>query len=77
MGTLQESGAAMTNDRAVYLSYLLRLWSMRVDDKTVWRASLESAITGERIGFASLDDLLDFLKRQTGGCSGHMGGDER
>lgn len=60
-----------------YLSYLLRLWQVRSDEdvhqsaeKPVWRASLESALTGERKGFASLDDLFDFLRAQTGVPSG-------
>ena len=50
----------------MYQSYLLRLWSARVDGETVWRASLESALTPQRQGFASLDDLFDFLQQQTG-----------
>jgi len=50
----------------MYQSYLLRLWSARVDDKTVWRATLESALTRQRQGFAGLDDLFDFLRQQTG-----------
>ena len=52
-----------TPERHDYLSYLLRLW--RVDkEEAVWRASLESPLTGERIGFASLDALFDFLRQQ-------------
>ena len=48
-----------------YRSYLLRLW--REDGgQQPWRASLESAITGERRGFASLDALFRFLRQQTG-----------
>jgi hypothetical protein len=34
--------------------------------KATWRASLESTRTGERRGFASLDELFDFLREQTG-----------
>ncbi|MBN1219857.1 MAG: hypothetical protein JXM69_13090 [Anaerolineae bacterium] len=45
-----------------YLSYLLRLW--QTDNKPTWRASLES-LTGERQGFASLEELFDYLKTQT------------
>ncbi len=33
---------------------------------TIWRASVDSPLTGERQGFARLDDLFDFLRRQTG-----------
>ena len=46
-----------------YLSYLLRLWRVS-EDKTVWRASLESSYTGERKGFADINDLFDFLQAQ-------------
>ncbi|HUW14797.1 MAG TPA: hypothetical protein VM537_34075 [Anaerolineae bacterium] len=56
----------MAEEQAVYLSYLLRLWSAGSDDQAVWRASLESACTSQREGFASLDDLVGFLRRQTG-----------
>jgi hypothetical protein len=30
-----------------------------------WRASLESARTGERAGFASLEELFGFLEKET------------
>lgn len=62
-----------------YMAYLLRLWQPSDDEAelqngepprcwkgAVWRASLESAHTGELKGFASLDDLFSFLRRQTG-----------
>jgi len=55
-----------------YLSYLLRLW--RVSEvggaqsagEAHWRASLESPHSGERVGFAGLEELFGFLLRQTG-----------
>ena len=53
-----------TPERRDYLSYLLRLWRVG-KQKAVWRASLESPHTGERIGFASLDALFAFLRQQT------------
>lgn len=75
----------MDKEQADYLSYLLRLWRVSGDgesephhgaEKVVWRASLESSRTRERQGFASLEDLFDFLRQQTGvssdadqGCS--------
>ncbi len=42
-------------------SYLLRLW--RVDEPRGfnWQASLEIPETGERIGFASLEELFAYL----------------
>jgi hypothetical protein len=48
-----------------YLSYLLRLWETQSEGALVWRASLESALTGERQGFASLADLIAFLEQET------------
>jgi hypothetical protein len=46
------------------LSYLLRIW--QEDDETaVWRASLQSPQSGERMGFASLERLFDFLQGET------------
>ncbi len=53
-----------TPERRDYFSYLLRLWRVGTE-KAVWRASLESPLTGERIGFASLDALFAFLLQQT------------
>jgi hypothetical protein len=48
-----------------YLSYLLRLWQTQHEGRLVWRASVESARTGERRGFASLDELHAFLVGET------------
>jgi hypothetical protein len=61
----------MTKEKSDYLSYLLRLWR-ESEEKTAWRASIESSRTGERKGFASLDDLFDFLRRQIGAASDAM-----
>ena len=47
------------------IAYLLRLWQTRSKRELVWRASLESARTGERRGFANLTDLLTFLEQET------------
>ena len=52
-----------------YLTYLLRLWRMRGEGVAGWRASLAAPGSGERHGFASLDDLFLFLRRQTGAGS--------
>ena len=49
-----------------YKSYLLRLWSAGSGKEQEWRASLEDARGGERMGFGTLDDLCAFLRRQTG-----------
>ena len=46
------------------VSYLLRLWQAEREGTLVWRASLESAHTGERWGFASLAELYAFLDQE-------------
>ncbi|MDY7080124.1 MAG: hypothetical protein SXV54_24855 [Chloroflexota bacterium] len=56
----------MTSKQLHYLSYLLRLWQTSSDGEEIWRASLEIPGTGERRGFASLQDLFDFLQARTG-----------
>lgn len=45
-----------------YSAYLLRLW--RDSEQSPWRASLEDAQSGERHGFADLEQLFSFLRRQ-------------
>jgi hypothetical protein len=59
-----------------YFSYLLRLWR-EGDEGTGWRASLHDPHTGERMGFASLDELFEHLRKQTGTPPGPDGGPER
>jgi hypothetical protein len=49
-----------------YFSYMLRLWQTGREGEATWRASLEDPHTGERCGFASLEELFSFLKRRTG-----------
>jgi hypothetical protein len=63
----------MAKGQPDYLSYLLCLWrvsgdgaSLGMGNRAIWRASLESTRTGERRAFASLDELFDFLRDQTG-----------
>ncbi len=61
MTTFTSDGA-----RKGYRSYLLRLWCADALDQC-WRASLEDPHTGERIGFASLEQLFTFLMEQVEG----------
>lgn len=49
----------------LYKSFLLRLWPTHGADGIVWRASLEDAHTGTRIGFSSIRRLHEFLLDQT------------
>lgn len=46
-------------DQPDYHSYLLRVW--REYRQSPWRASLESAATGQRHSFADLERLFAFL----------------
>jgi hypothetical protein len=52
----------VSRERRRYVSYLLRLWQIKSGGELAWRASLESALTGKQKGFASLDDLFEFLR---------------
>ena len=59
----------MPEEPQEYQSYLLRLWRTSSQGKLAWRASLESAQTGERRGFADLASLFAFLEEQTGAAA--------
>ena len=43
-------------------SYLLRLWQVRAGGRWVWRASLEDAQSGGRLGFDSVEALCCHLQ---------------
>jgi hypothetical protein len=58
-------GQLSEQEQRRHISYLLRLWRVRSQDGIVWRASLESARAGERMGFVSLEDLFSFLENET------------
>jgi hypothetical protein len=47
-----------------HLAYLLRLWRADNGTEAIWRASLQDVRTGERLGFAGLDEALVFLRQQ-------------
>jgi hypothetical protein len=53
-------------ERWGYVSYLLRLWREKDGQTIWWRASLQDPHSGERVGFSRLDDLVAFLREQTG-----------
>jgi hypothetical protein len=59
----------MTKEAPRYMAYMLRLWRANTGAQPVWRASLESPHTGERLGFASLEALFVFLVEKTGGVT--------
>jgi hypothetical protein len=54
----------MNEESDVYHAYLLRLWSVLVQGKRQWRASLESPHSGERHVFASPEQCFVYLREQ-------------
>jgi hypothetical protein len=48
-----------------YLSYLLRLWETTSGRERIWRASLEIPGLQGRRGFATLQELFEFIEEQT------------
>jgi len=64
----EKVSARMPNIEQRYMAYLLRLWQVNTTETTVWRASLEDPHTGEQKGFADLESLFTFLKKQTDGA---------
>ncbi len=55
----------MANEDTNYLSFLLRLWLANDDGEPTRRVSIESPLTGERKGFANLEDLCSYLQYVT------------
>jgi hypothetical protein len=55
----------MDEQRRSYISYLLRLQRVRSHGRWVWRASLESPMSGRRLTFQDLPTLFAFLEAQT------------
>lgn len=51
--------------QVTYFSYLLRLWRGDQSATSGWRASLEDPRTGQRIGFANLEQLFAYLMEGT------------
>jgi hypothetical protein len=64
----------VSKEKRRYISFLLRFFETESKGALVWRASLESSGTGERWGFASLDELFAFLRQQTAGTSDSSAG---
>jgi hypothetical protein len=50
--------------RSRCFSYLLRVWQTSDGETRTWRASLERPGTEERQGFATLEELFEFLRQQ-------------
>ena len=70
----------MVEDEPVYLSFLVRLWRTGDGEMGTWRASVEDARTRDCRGFASLEQLFDYLRASVGeqlGASSDRGLDDR
>lgn len=52
----------MTKPSSRYSAYLLRIWHSVKGDPQSWRVSLQDLVTGERMGFASLESLFTFFE---------------
>ena len=53
-----------------YRTYLLTIWEERSQDPTpptLWRFSLKDPDTGRRRGFASLEEVMAFLRSELAG----------
>jgi hypothetical protein len=44
-------------------SFLLRLWRVPDEERQGWRVQLENIRTGEKLGFASLQELNGYLQQ--------------
>jgi len=53
--------------RPDYMSYLLRLWRVGFGREAHWQASLQRPGTEEPLWFTDLEELLAFLRAETGG----------
>ncbi len=54
----------MPTTQPEYASYLLRFHLVHLDDRTLWRASLQDTRTGEVHAFENVQAALDFLRAQ-------------
>jgi hypothetical protein len=56
------------NEPATYMSFLVRLWREPSQESAVppagWNSEVECIQTGQRWTYSTLDELLDFLRRQ-------------
>jgi hypothetical protein len=59
-------------DETRLYSFLLRVWRAGDGEQPQWRASLEDIRTGERRGFASLEELCAFIQNLTGEKAGNQ-----
>lgn len=56
----------METEKAVYRSFLLRLWQVEQNGDWTWRCSLEETGTGWHQKFVDLEALFSYLNAETG-----------
>jgi hypothetical protein len=56
----QQGKRLMSKNLQHYHAYLLRIW--REEEGMPWRATLQNPHTGEQEGFASVEQLIDFIR---------------
>jgi hypothetical protein len=54
----------MDRERHGHIAYMLRLWRVENGVEVVWHASLQEVRSGERLGFAGLDEAVAYLRQQ-------------
>ncbi len=52
----------MSKTSLQYSSYLLRIWHVADGEVLEWRIYLQDLATGQRLGFANLENLFAFLE---------------
>ncbi len=57
-------GISAGGKRVNYDSYLLRMWQVPTNGEFAWRISLENVQTGEKHGFANLEEFIIYLKEK-------------
>jgi hypothetical protein len=62
----------MKQNQHSYFSYILRLWRVEGEEvqagcvnESKFRASLDDPQTGDRVGFANLEALFDYIRKVT------------
>jgi hypothetical protein len=53
---------SVARDEERALAYVLRLWRVRNGERSVWRVSLQDVRSGERRGFAGVDQMCRYLR---------------
>jgi hypothetical protein len=56
-----------------YLSFLLRMWSVREADRMQWRVVLKRVDTGEERSFGNLEQLFACLRQLAQGVESKQG----